>query len=302
MNKPTIILLLILTMFSCQKSVERIDIANELRGNTFDMTSIGEKDTLTVEFKDSTYTVFEYSDRNLPWRIASFDNNDILVFDRQVIAIKQTDKNIFKGLFISEKDYEVTLEKRKTHWNKELLNGIWIEEKNYDLYLNDSLPKSPPPPAPPGISESDFQYPPFYEINGDSISAIYYYQISKSNINISDSAEFITMKLRSNFDKVEKLWKIKKLNDSIMIIDRTIEKDANPFINVRCNGVFKFTNVSSLEEIPSYFYRNSVAILFPYLRAYISIITNQANTPPLVLPTMNLVSLEKPLKENTIIK
>ena len=66
MNKPTIILLLILTMFSCQKSVERIDIANELRGNTFDMTSIGEKDTLTVEFKDSTYTVYEYSDRNSP--------------------------------------------------------------------------------------------------------------------------------------------------------------------------------------------------------------------------------------------
>ena len=229
MNKPTIILLLILTMFSCQKSVKRIDIANELRGNTFDMTSIGEKDTLTVEFKDSTYTVFEYSDRNLPWRIASFDNNDILVFDRQVIAIKQTDKNIFKGLFISEKDYEVTLEKRKTHWNKELLNGIWIEEKNYDLYLNDSLPKPPPPPASPGIPESDFQYPPFYEINGDSISATYYYQISKSNIDISNSAEFITMKLRSNFDKVEKLWKIKKLNDSIMIIDRTIEKENKKF-------------------------------------------------------------------------
>ncbi|WP_152971502.1 hypothetical protein [Lacinutrix algicola] len=107
------------------------------------MTSIGEKDTLTVEFKDSTYTIFEYSDRNLPWRIASFDNNDILVFDRQVIAIKQTDKNIFKGLLISEKDYKVTLEKRKTNWNKELLNGIWIEEKNYDLYLNDSLPEIP---------------------------------------------------------------------------------------------------------------------------------------------------------------
>ncbi|MEP5341240.1 MAG: hypothetical protein ABJL44_15990 [Algibacter sp.] len=229
MNKPTIILLLILTVFSCQKSAERIDIANELRGNTFDMTSIGEKDTLTIEFKDSTYTVFEYSDRNLPWRISSFDNNDILVFDRQVIAIKQTDKNIFKGLFISEKDYEVTLEKRKTHWNKELLNGIWIEEKNYDLYLNDSLPKPPPPPEPPGISESDFQYPPFYEIRGDSISATYFYQVSKSNIDISNSAEFITMKLRSNFDKVEKLWKIKKLNDSIMIIDRTIEKENKKF-------------------------------------------------------------------------
>lgn len=56
------------------------------------MTSIREKDTLTVEFKDSTYTVYEYSDRNLPWRIASFENNDILVPDRQVVVIKKTVK------------------------------------------------------------------------------------------------------------------------------------------------------------------------------------------------------------------
>ncbi len=80
------------------------------------------------------------------------------------------------------------------------------------------------------------------------------------------------------------------------------EKDVLPFVNIRCNGVFKFENVTSVDEIPSYFYRNSVAILFPYLRAYVSIITNQANTSPLVLPTMNLASLEKPLKENTTIK
>ncbi len=77
------------------------------------------------------------------------------------------------------------------------------------------------------------------------------------------------------------------------------EKDTSPFVNIKCNGIFKFENVSSLEEIPSYFYRNSIAILFPYLRAFVSIVTNQANTPPVVLPTMNLISLEKPLKENT---
>ncbi|WP_417198101.1 protein-export chaperone SecB [Bizionia sp.] len=80
------------------------------------------------------------------------------------------------------------------------------------------------------------------------------------------------------------------------------EKDIKPFVNIRCNGIFKFENVVSIDGIPSYFYRNSIAILFPYLRAYVSIITNQANTPPIVLPTMNLASLEKPLKENTIIK
>ncbi|MFC7357090.1 hypothetical protein ACFQO1_05285 [Jejudonia soesokkakensis] len=229
MNKPTIFLLLILTLFSCQKNVERIDISNTLRGNTFVMTSIGEKDTLTIDFKDSTYTVFEYSDKNLPWRIASFENNDLLVFDRRVIAIKQIDKNTLKGLLISEKDYEITLEKSKIQWNKELLNGIWIEEKNYDLFFNDSIVKPPPPPAPPGISESDFQYPPFYEIKGDTISASYFYQVSKSGIDISNSTEFLTLELQSDLDKVEKLWKIKKLTDSIMIIDRTIEKENKKF-------------------------------------------------------------------------
>lgn len=229
MNKPTIFLLLILTLFSCQKNVERIDISNTLRGNTFVMTSIGEKDTLTIDFKDSTYTVFEYSDKNLPWRITSFENNDLLVFDRRVIAIKQINKNTLKGLLISEKDYEITLEKSKTQWNKELLNGIWIEEKNYDLFFNDSIAKPPPPPAPPGISEGDFQYPPFYEIKSDTISASYFYQVSKSGINISNSTEFLTLELQSDLDKVEKLWKIKKLTDSIMIIDRTIEKENKKF-------------------------------------------------------------------------
>ncbi|SFS91081.1 hypothetical protein SAMN04487906_2044 [Zhouia amylolytica] len=229
MNKLTTILLLILILVSCQKNIERIDTANELRGNTFNMSSIGEKDTITIEFKDSTFTVFEYDDRSLPWRIASFENNNILVFDSRVIAIEQIDKNTLKGLLISEKDYEIILEKRQLQWNKELLNGIWIEEKNYDLFFNDSIVKPPLPPAPPGITESDFQYPPFYEIKGDTISASYFYQVSKSGIDISNTTEFLTLELQSDLDKVEKLWKIKKLTDSIMIIDRTIEKENKKF-------------------------------------------------------------------------
>jgi len=161
MHKPTIILLLILTLVSCQKTTERIDIASELKGNTFNMYSIGEKDTLTIEFKDSTYTAFEYSDRNLPWRMATFDNNDLLVFDSRVIALKQTEKGRFKGLLITEKDYEVILEKRIAQWDREKLNGVWIEEQNYDLFFNDSL-ETPPPPVPSPIDEGkEFQYPHF---------------------------------------------------------------------------------------------------------------------------------------------
>jgi hypothetical protein len=218
MNKPTIILLLILTFFSCQKSIERIDIANELRGNTFNMTSIGKKDTLTIDFKDSTFTTFEYNDRNLFWRIATFDNKDFLVFDNRIMAIKKIDSENFDGLIISEKDYAIRLEKRKKKWDKKLIFGTWIEEK----YFKTDPINIPPPSPPPNIEENDFEFPPYYIITKDSIYSSFYYYKSKSKIDISNSVEFVLLNLNSKYDDIETNWRIKLLNDSIMILDRTI--------------------------------------------------------------------------------
>ncbi|WP_418499278.1 protein-export chaperone SecB [Flagellimonas sp.] len=82
----------------------------------------------------------------------------------------------------------------------------------------------------------------------------------------------------------------------------TEKKMDKPFIEVRCIAVFKIDNVTEINEIPNYFYRNSIAILFPYVRAYISLVTNQANIKPFILPTLNLSELETPLRENTISK
>lgn len=79
-------------------------------------------------------------------------------------------------------------------------------------------------------------------------------------------------------------------------------KEKNPFVTIQCKGVFKFENVSSFEEIPDFFYRNSIAILFPYVRAYVSLVTTQANIPGIILPTLNLTGLEVELKKNTTIK
>lgn len=75
-----------------------------------------------------------------------------------------------------------------------------------------------------------------------------------------------------------------------------------PFATVKCIAIFSFENVNTLEEIPSFFYRNSIAILYPFLRAYVSMMTSQANLPGLILPVLNLSSLENPLRENTIQK
>lgn len=75
--------------------------------------------------------------------------------------------------------------------------------------------------------------------------------------------------------------------------------DEIPFAKVQCKGMFEFENVSNLDDIPDFFYTNSVAILFPYLRAYLSLVTTQANVPGIILPTYNLSNLKDKLKENT---
>lgn len=81
------------------------------------------------------------------------------------------------------------------------------------------------------------------------------------------------------------------------------EKTINsPFLFIQCVGTFNFQEVTSFEEIPAFFYRNAIAILFPYLRAYVSVVTSQANIPGIILPTLNLSSLEDGLRKNTIQK
>lgn len=74
----------------------------------------------------------------------------------------------------------------------------------------------------------------------------------------------------------------------------------NLLLFVKCVAKFSFEeSVCSLKDMPDYFYANSIAIVYPYLRAFISTLTIQSNTRPIVLPTMNLSSLGKDLEKNT---
>lgn len=78
--------------------------------------------------------------------------------------------------------------------------------------------------------------------------------------------------------------------------------EENPYIFIECIGYFKFEDdVKELGQIPPFFYRNAIAILFPYLRAFVSMVSLQANVSPVVLPTFNLSDLEQPLKDKTTI-
>ncbi len=73
---------------------------------------------------------------------------------------------------------------------------------------------------------------------------------------------------------------------------------ADYFCAATCFGEFRFKDVSRKEDIPDYFYSNSIAILFPYLRAFVSLLTMQANFgEAVVLPLLNFTSVGKTIKD-----
>ena len=68
---------------------------------------------------------------------------------------------------------------------------------------------------------------------------------------------------------------------------------------VFCIAQFSFMDRIKFEEIPDFFYPNSLAILFPYIRAFVSTLSLQANSSPMILPTVNLMGLTAKLRDNT---
>lgn len=73
-------------------------------------------------------------------------------------------------------------------------------------------------------------------------------------------------------------------------------------VNVLCKAQFSFGSPIQIEDIPEFFYPNSLAIIFPYVRAFVSTITLQANVRPVILPTVNLMSLTEILRSKTEVK
>jgi preprotein translocase subunit SecB len=62
---------------------------------------------------------------------------------------------------------------------------------------------------------------------------------------------------------------------------------------------FRFAEPIPFIEMPTYFYVNSLAIFFPYVRAFLSTMTLQANCGLMQIPVMNLSSLQSKLRERS---
>lgn len=80
-----------------------------------------------------------------------------------------------------------------------------------------------------------------------------------------------------------------------------VDNKDNPVIYVKSIAEFRFSDPLNIEEIPSYFFSNSIAIVFPYLRAFISNLTLQSNNGVIMLGLLNFIGMGDELRVNTTI-
>ena len=112
------------------------------------------------------------------------------------------------------------------------------------------------------------------------------YQIHESSIRISD-AESVEKDLQIDIKKSNK--EEEKENIYNLFFEITINDklgSLNIFLNIE--GKFEFNKDLTDSEKDSFFNINAPAILFPYVRAYISTLTSLSGINPIILPTINL--------------
>ncbi|WP_295432419.1 protein-export chaperone SecB [uncultured Prevotella sp.] len=79
----------------------------------------------------------------------------------------------------------------------------------------------------------------------------------------------------------------------------TCEETNTKVVCISCVAKFSFKDAIKGEDIPEHFYPNSLAIIFPYIRAFVSTVSLQANVRPIILPTVNLIGLTNELRQKT---
>ena len=124
------------------------------------------------------------------------------------------------------------------------------------------------------------------------------YRINRSLIELDENSNFENLKI--SFDVSGLVKRVENL--FILNLSVKIKNDeSNLKIEVDTIANFLFEKVENIDDISSFFYNNSSAILFPYIRAYISTLTNLSGNRSITLPTMNLTNLADELRANTTI-
>jgi preprotein translocase subunit SecB len=91
-----------------------------------------------------------------------------------------------------------------------------------------------------------------------------------------------------------------KINQYHIILEIRVKDEDDKFqINIITESIFDYDINESIDKlIDGEFTFNAPAIIFPYVRAYISSLTALSGMPTLVLPTLNLSGIGAELKKS----
>lgn len=112
------------------------------------------------------------------------------------------------------------------------------------------------------------------------------FRVLESNIKLSldsDSSARLSVDFEQEFSENVEERKM-KLELTSLIKDENGEVE----ISVKSCGFFEYDSDLDVPLKEKFFYQNAPAILFPYVRAYISTLTALSGINPITLPTLNL--------------
>jgi len=123
------------------------------------------------------------------------------------------------------------------------------------------------------------------------------FQVNESHIKKEKDSK-IGKEFSIGFDPrgvINKANKTYEINLGVKIED----KEKTFVANIEATGNFTFDTDIDEKQLDSLFYINAPAILFPYIRAYISALTTLSGVETVTIPTINLSSLGGVLRDHT---
>ena len=110
--------------------------------------------------------------------------------------------------------------------------------------------------------------------------------ISLTGNPVSDEMEF-GIDPKGEFDKEQSQFTLTML---VTISD----KERNLNLSLRMHGFFNY-EASDMQELRTFIGVSAPALLFPYIRAYVSNITALSGMQPIIMPTLNMVAVGEEL-------
>lgn len=78
------------------------------------------------------------------------------------------------------------------------------------------------------------------------------------------------------------------------------DKNGDFSVNLTTEGFFTFKENLDINKLGAFFTINAPALIFPYIRAYICMLTSLSGAGSIVLPTLNLIDVGKELSQKII--